>query len=87
MCKKKKKKKVVNLTPLPSSECLYLCVCAHQQFVVLYDTEQFGPLSKTFLSQQEGTDSRIFHQVHGGLLRWPLVTHLLPLPVLLFLII
>lgn len=68
-------------------ESICVTVCAHQQFVVLYDTEQFGPLSKAFLSQQECTDTSVFHQVHGSLLRWPLVTHLLPLPILLFLIV
>lgn len=59
----------------------------NQQFVIFDDTEQFGPLAKAFLPQQERTDPSILHQVHGRLFRRPLMTHLLVLPILLFLVV
>ena len=49
---------------------------AHQQLVVLDDTEQLGPLPEAFLAQQEGADARVLHQMHGRLLGRPLVARL-----------
>ena len=59
----------------------------YQQFVIFDDTEKLGPLAKAFLAQQECTDAGVLHQIHGRFLRRPLVTHLLALPILLFLIV
>lgn len=68
---------------------LHTCAISvsHQQFVIFDDTEQFGPLAKALLPQQECADPRVLHQIHGRLFRRPLVTHLLVLPILLFLIV
>lgn len=78
------------------AEKCYISICTHerihssvphQQLVVLDDTEEFGPLAEALLAQQECADPSVLHQVHGGLFRGPLVTHLLALPILLFLIV
>ncbi len=59
----------------------------YKQFVIFDDTEEFGPLAKALFAQQKCTDASVLHQIHGRLLRWPLVTHLLALPILLFFVI
>lgn len=59
----------------------------HQQLVVFDDAEEFRPLTKALLAQQESADLGVLHQIHGRLFRRPLVVHLLALPVLLFLIV
>lgn len=76
---------------------MFQCVCRHarttlafdlyQQFVVLDDTEQFGPLAEALLPQQECTNPRILDQIHGRLFWRPLVTHLLVLSILLLFVI
>lgn len=60
---------------------------SYQQFVIFDDAEQFGPLAKALLPQQECADPRILHQIHGRFFRGPLVTHLLVLPIFLLLIV
>lgn len=60
---------------------------AHQQLLLFDDTQQLGPLAEALLAQQEGADASVLHQVHGRLLRRPLVTHLLAFPVLLLLVV
>lgn len=42
-------------------------VISYQQFVVLDDAEQLGPLAEALLAQQERTDPRILDQIHGRL--------------------
>lgn len=75
---------------------IWLCVKTHQpcwplisyqQFVVLDDTEQFGPLAEALLPQQERTNPRILDQIHGRLFWRPLVTHLLVLSILLLFVV
>ena len=56
---------------------------AHQQLVVLDDTEQLGPLPEALLAQQEGADARVLHQMHGRLLGRPLVARLVTTLLLL----
>lgn len=34
---------------------------AHEEFIVLDDAEQFGPLSEAFLAQEESADSCVLH--------------------------
>lgn len=66
---------------------MHSCFVSYQQFVVLDDTEQLGPLAKALLPQQECTNPRVLDKIHGRLFWRPLVTHLLVLSILLFFII
>lgn len=59
----------------------------NQQFVIFDETQQLGPLAKALLPQQKRTDPSVLHQIHGRLFRRPLMTHLLTLPILLFLVV
>lgn len=62
-------------------------MATHQELVLLDDSQLLGPLPEALFPQQEGTYPAVPHQVHGGLLRGPLVHGLRALPFLLLLVV
>lgn len=59
----------------------------HQKLVLLEDGQLLGPLPEALFPQQEGTHPAVPDQVHGGLLRGPLVCGPRPFALLLLLVV